>query len=65
VDAFKKKVLYAWCFRTGQSSHPLVIAAQKDPENGWHFHPHMSKDIAGGGAEKRGDALGASPLESR
>jgi len=41
VDAFKKEVLDVWCFRSGESSDPLVVAAQQDPENGWHIHPDI------------------------
>jgi hypothetical protein len=41
VAAFKKAVLDVWCFRVGESSDPLVIAAQQDPENGWHIHPSI------------------------
>jgi hypothetical protein len=41
VDAFKKEVLDPWCFRTGESSNPLVIAAQQDPENRWYIHPDI------------------------
>lgn len=41
VAAFKKEVLDVWCFRTGESKDPLVVAAQQDPENGWHIHPDV------------------------
>ena len=39
VEAFKKEVLDPWCERVGESSSPLVVAAQQDPKNRWHIHP--------------------------
>lgn len=39
VDEFKTEVLDVWCFHVGESSDPLVITAQKEPENQWHIHP--------------------------
>ncbi|HVO01619.1 MAG TPA: hypothetical protein VMT54_05425 [Candidatus Cybelea sp.] len=41
VASFKKEVLDVWCFHVGQSSDPVVIAAQQDPENRWHIHPSI------------------------
>jgi hypothetical protein len=41
VEAFKKEVLDAWCARVAEASHPLTVAAQQDPENGWHIHPSI------------------------
>jgi hypothetical protein len=41
VADFKKEVLDVWCFRVGESSDPVVIAAQQDPENDWHIHPSI------------------------
>jgi len=41
VGAFKTEVLDVWCARVGEASHPLVVAAQQDPENGWHIHPSI------------------------
>ena len=39
VEDFKKEVLDVWCFHVEQSTDPLVIKAQKEPENEWHIHP--------------------------
>jgi hypothetical protein len=41
VEAFKKEVLDVWCFHVGQGSDPLVVEAQKEPENQWHIHPSI------------------------
>lgn len=41
VSRFKKEVLDPWCFETGKSEDPLVIEAQKQPENSWHIHPSI------------------------
>lgn len=41
VNKFKKEVLDVWCAHVGEASSSLVVAAQQDPENGWHIHPSI------------------------
>lgn len=41
VEDFKREVLDVWCFEVGRAYDPLVIDAQKKPENQWHIHPSV------------------------